>query len=156
MNRTIRNGLAGLALAAGLGGGALLLTGNASSGQIPMVVYKHPSCGCCTKWAEYLDGQGFATEVRAVQDLPRIKQQAGVPEKLASCHTAEVGGYFIEGHVPAADIKRLLKEKPDIAGLTAPGMPVGSPGMEVPGRKPDHYKVYAVDRQGRAHLFASH
>ena len=156
MEQAMRRGLVALALLAGGGGAMLVLSGNAVSEPIPMVVYKNPNCGCCTKWAEYLDKQGFVTEVRAVQDLPRIKQQMGVPAKLVSCHTAEVGSYFIEGHVPAMDIQRLLKEKPDIAGLTVPGMPAGSPGMEVPGRKPDHYRVYAVDREGRAHPFASH
>ncbi len=79
-----------------------------------------------------------------------------MPTGMNSCHTAKVAGYFVEGHVPAADIQRLLREKPDIAGLTAPCMPMGSPGMEVPGRKPQHYKVYSVDRQGKTQLFASH
>ncbi|RMG34929.1 MAG: DUF411 domain-containing protein [Gammaproteobacteria bacterium] len=121
-----------------------------------MTIYKNPSCGCCTKWAERLHKQGFDTEVRPVNNLEQIKRQVGVPSKLAACHTAEVGGYFVEGHVPAADIKRLLKEKPDNAGLTTPGMPVGSPGMEVPDHAPQPYKVYAIDHQGNAQVFASH
>ncbi len=147
--------LTGVVVLGGLGG-ALILTGTANGEAVPMVVYKNPSCGCCTKWAEQLEQQGFDTEVRPVRNLGQIKQQVGVPSNLGSCHTAEVGGYFIEGHVPAADIQRLLEEKPDIAGLTVPGMPVGSPGMEVPGRKAQSYKVYAIDRQGNAQVFASH
>jgi hypothetical protein len=147
--------IAGLAGLAGIA--VLLAMGSVSAvGGTPMVVYKNPSCGCCTKWAEHLDEQGFDTEVRPVDNLDAVKQEAGVPASMASCHTAKVAGYFVEGHVPAADIRRLLKEKPDIAGLTVPGMPLGSPGMEVPGRSPMHYKVYAIDHQGTARIYASH
>lgn len=119
-------------------------------------VYKNPSCGCCTKWADSLEKKGFDAEVLAVRNLPSIKKESGVPGNMTSCHTAKVAGYFIEGHVPAEDIHRLLKERPDIAGLTVPGMPMGSPGMEVPGRKAVPYKVYAVDKQGNISVFASH
>lgn len=146
------------ALAGVIGAGALLLmaTGTASSDDTQMVVYKNPSCGCCTKWADQMNEHGFDTDVRPVSNIRAIKQEAGVPSGMRSCHTAKVDGYFIEGHVPAADIKRLLQEKPDIAGLTAPGMPIGSPGMEVPGRSPDRYKVYAIDHKGHAAVFATH
>ena len=150
-------GVFGLSLVTLVGVAAVLATGVASSGGTPMVVYKDPNCGCCTRWAEQLDEQGFDTDVRAVGDMASIKQEAGVPGRLSSCHTAKVEGYFIEGHVPASDIRRLLEERPrNIAGLTAPGMPLGSPGMEVPGRKPQSYTVYAIDREGKAHPFASH
>lgn len=160
MKQTIRKnlgrGILGLSALTGIGVALALTAGTATSGDIPMVVYKSPSCGCCTKWADKLDKQGFDTEVRPVDNLNAIKREVGVPSGMSACHTAKVSGYFIEGHVPAADIQRLLKEKPDIAGLTTPGMPMGSPGMEVPGRKPQPYKVYSIDRQGKAHLFASH
>lgn len=149
-------GIFGLSIAIAMGVALTLASGIASSGDTPMVVYKNPNCGCCTKWAEQLDKQGFVTDVKPVANINAIKQEVGVPAGMSSCHTAKVGGYFIEGHVPASDIQRLLKEKPDIAGLTAPGMPMGSPGMEVPGRKPQPYKVYSIDKQGKARLFASH
>jgi len=119
-------------------------------------VYKNPSCGCCGKWVEYIEKAGFDAEVLAVQDVMPIKKESGVPSNMTSCHTAKVDGYFIEGHVPVEDIQRLLEEQPDIAGLTVPGMPLGSPGMEVPGRKPMAYKVYAVDKAGKISVFSSH
>ncbi len=136
--------------------GAWLAGSRPAQAGVPIVVYKNPSCGCCSKWADGLKAQGFDPDVRPVNDLNQIKRQAGVPGGMSACHTARLGNYFIEGHVPAADIKRLLEERPDIAGLVVPGMPMGSPGMEVPGRKPMAYKVYAIDRQGQAHVFASH
>lgn len=139
----------------GVGAFIVMATGSAV-GDTSVVVYKNPSCGCCTKWADRLEEQGFGADVRPVNNLDAIKREAGVPAGMASCHTAKVAGYFVEGHVPAADIQRLLQEKPDIAGLAVPGMPVGSPGMEVPGRDPAHYKVYAIDHQGNALVYASY
>lgn len=136
-------------------GGAWLAGAGPARAGVPIVVYKNPNCGCCTKWADRLKAQGFDPEVRPVKDLNAIKRQVGVPVGMSACHTARLGKYFIEGHVPASDIRRLLKQ-PDIAGLVVPGMPLGSPGMEVPGRRPMAYKVYAIDRQGRARVFASH
>ena len=156
----LSNGVSGKAIVvlAGLvaAGVFIVMASGLAAGGTPMVVYKNPSCGCCTKWAELLDEQGFDTEVRPVHNLDAIKQEAGVPADMASCHTAKVAGYFVEGHVPAADIQRLLKDKPDIAGLSVPGMPLGSPGMEVPGRNPMRYQVYAIDHQGNAHVYASY
>lgn len=119
-------------------------------------VYKSPTCGCCSKWIAHIEEAGFAVEATNMDNVNPFKQKVGVPQKLASCHTAMVDGYFIEGHVPADDIKRLLKERPDIAGLTAPGMPIGSPGMEVPGRKADNFQVLAVGKDGQSRIFASH
>ncbi|MBL4763113.1 MAG: DUF411 domain-containing protein [Gammaproteobacteria bacterium] len=119
-------------------------------------VYKNPSCGCCGKWVEHLEAAGLVADVEAVNDVTPLKTQFGVPTTLASCHTAKIGGYFIEGHVPVEDIKRLLAEKPDIAGLAVPGMPMGSPGMEIPGRAPVAYKVFAVDRSGSTSVFSQH
>lgn len=120
-----------------------------------LVVYKSPSCGCCGNWVTYMRGQGFTVEVHDQDDLTEIKNAAGVTDNLASCHTAQVGGYTVEGHVPAEDIRRLLRERPQVAGIAAPGMPVGSPGMEQGSRR-DRYQVLAFTRDGRTSLFATH
>jgi len=117
-------------------------------------VFKSPTCECCAKWVEHLRTHGFAVQVNDVPDLGRVKREHGVPERLASCHTALVGGYFVEGHVPAEDVKRLLEKRPRIAGLALPGMPIGSPGME--GPNPEPFDVLAVDAKGRARVFSSH
>jgi hypothetical protein len=107
-----------------------------------VVVSKDPNCDCCGAWAEHLRTSGFAVELHDVTDLGAVKTRLGVPTDLAACHTAEVGGYVIEGHVPASAIKRLLRERPSGKGLAAvPGMPVGSPGMEVPRVAPEEYAV---------------
>lgn len=100
-----------------------------------VVVHKSPTCGCCGKWVEHLKAEGFAVEVDDEAEMNVVKSRLGVPGRLASCHTATVGGYLIEGHVPVADIKRLLQEKPKAQGLAVPGMPVGSPGMEMGDRR---------------------
>ena len=113
-----------------------------------MTVYKSPTCGCCKNWIEHVKSAGFAVEVHDLDDLGEIKDEAGVPDRARSCHTAIVDGYAIEGHVPAETIKRLLEERPKVAGLAVPGMPVGSPGMEVPGQAADRYDIVAFDRTG--------
>lgn len=118
----------------------------------PMVVYKSPSCGCCAKWVDYLRDNGFAVQVHDRKDLNAIKRQFGVSGRLASCHTAVVGGYVIEGHVPVADIRKLLAERPDVTGLTAPGMPQFSPGMR--SLTPRDYDVLSFDSDGRVELFS--
>jgi hypothetical protein len=105
-----------------------LHVGSAQAQEV--TVHKSPSCGCCGKWAEHLRQHGFAVALRSTEDLDPVKLKYGVPANLASCHTALVGGYVIEGHVPAADIRRLLDQRPAVSGLTVPGMPAGSPGME--------------------------
>jgi hypothetical protein len=117
-------------------------------------VYKSPTCGCCQKWVDYVRRQGFKVTVSDVSDLNSVKRGLGVPSEAASCHTAVVGGYFIEGHVPAEDITRLLAEHPNIAGLAVPGMPIGSPGMEGPNARP--YSVFAVQKDGKLTVFAEH
>lgn len=119
-----------------------------------MMVYKSPTCGCCHKWVEHLQANGFSVKVQNQEDLSAIKQAHGLTRELASCHTATVEGYVIEGHVPAADIQRLLKERPPVAGLAVPGMPMGSPGMEGPRAEP--YDVVSFDKVGRVKVFASH
>lgn len=121
-----------------------------------VVVHKSPSCGCCVAWVEHMQRAGFAVEVRNVDNLDPVKTRVGVPVGKGSCHTAEVGGYFVEGHVPADDVKRLLAERPDAKGLTVPGMPMGSPGMEVPDGRVQAYTVELVGRDGATSAYAQH
>ena len=121
-----------------------------------MVVHKSASCGCCGQWVDHVRAAGFAVEVRNEDNLNPIKERVGVPLGKGSCHTAEVGGYFVEGHVPAADIKRLLAQRPDAKGLILPGMPIGSPGMEVPDGTMQPYTVELVERDGSTSVFAQH
>lgn len=119
-------------------------------------VFKSPTCGCCANWVKHLQQHGFTTQVTETEDVGAIKQRHGVPPKAQSCHTALVGGYVLEGHVPAADVQRLLKEKPGVVGLAVPGMPIGSPGMEVPNVPAQKYNVVAFDKQGQLKVYASH
>ena len=133
--------------------------GVAATAQTPapppaIVVYKSPSCGCCKAWMEHLTENGFKVTGKDLDNVQPIKDEVGLPAKLASCHTAIVDGYVVEGHVPAGDIKRMLKERPKIVGLSAPGMPNGSPGMET-GRK-DPYDVVAFDAKGNITVYAKH
>ena len=121
-----------------------------------ILVHKTATCGCCRLWVEHLRNAGFAVEARNVDNLNAIKQRVGVPVGQGSCHTAEVGGYFVEGHVPADDIKRLLAEHPNAKGLAVPGMPVGSPGMEAPSGDVKPYDVLLVARDGSTSVFAHH
>jgi hypothetical protein len=119
-----------------------------------ILVYKSPSCGCCKAWMDHLSQNGFKVTGKDMDDVQPMKDEVGLPAKLASCHTAIVDGYVIEGHVPAADIQRLLKERPKIVGLSAPGMPPSSPGMDQPGKVP--YDVIAFDAKGTTTVFARH
>ncbi len=113
-----------------------------------MTVYKTATCGCCGKWVEHLRANGFTVDVKEVEETQSIRKKFGVPERLASCHTGVVGGYAVEGHVPAAEVKRMLKEKPKGKGIAVPGMPLGSPGMEQGPRK-DTYFVLLFDETGQ-------
>ena len=124
---------------------------------IEFSMYKNPGCGCCTLWAEHMmkDGEFVVKEVPS-PNLSEIKEEAGVPRTLSSCHTSKIEGYIVEGHVPIEDVKRLLKEKPDAIGITVPGMPIGSPGMEVTGRPADKYDVLLIKNDGTTEVFASH
>lgn len=115
-------------------------------------VYKTATCGCCAKWVDHMRAQGFDVKVQDVGDVGPVKVTHGVPEDLSSCHTALVGGYVIEGHVPADAVKRLLRERPKIAGIAVPGMPVGSPGMEQPGRR-DPYAIVSFDKAGQRKIY---
>jgi hypothetical protein len=120
-----------------------------------VVVYKSPSCGCCEHWITHMQRHGFKVAARNVENMNPIKERVGVPHAMGSCHTAEVGGYFIEGHVPAQEVKRLLAEKPKAKGLTVPGMPTGSPGMEY-GDRVDPYEVHLVADDGTTTVYASY
>jgi hypothetical protein len=123
----------------------LALPAHAQS-QVELHVYKDPNCGCCTGWIAHLRHHGFVTRVTDTPEMSTVKVRLGVPNALASCHTAQLGNYIIEGHVPAHAIKRLLKEKPDVLGLAVPGMPIGSPGME--GGAPETYDVILFGKDG--------
>ena len=114
-----------------------------------ITVSKDPTCGCCTGWVDHLRASGFIAEVIKTSEINRVKVRLGVPQDLASCHTAEIGGYVIEGHVPADAIKRLLAEKPAGKGLAVAGMPMGSPGMEMEGMAPDTYEVVLFGPSGQ-------
>lgn len=118
----------------------------------PMLVYKDPGCGCCEKWVGIMRASGFGVSVRNTADMESIKRRYHVAPELASCHTALVAGYLIEGHVPADLIRKLLREKPALAGLAVPGMVTGSPGME--GPTPQPYQVVGFDATGRTTVFA--
>lgn len=117
-------------------------------------VFKSPYCGCCGKWVEHLQQNGFKVNAHDVEDVPAVRQKLGMPDRLGSCHTAKIGGYVVEGHVPATDIQRLLKEKPKALGLSVPSMPPGSPGME--SSKPIPYQTLLVQSDGSTRVFAQH
>lgn len=121
-----------------------------------MTVHKSPSCGCCHLWVEHVRDAGFTVAIKDTDDLASVKHAHGIADDLASCHTAEVEGYVIEGHVPAQDIERLLRERPDIRGLAVPGMPMGSPGMETPDGHREAYVVLALHKDGQVSEFARH
>lgn len=117
-----------------------------------MTVYRSPTCGCCGKWIEHMKKHGFVIKDIQTADMDAVKRRLGVPKELESCHTAVVGGYVIEGHVPAGDVKKAMQSKAAVAGLAAPGMPSGSPGMEMGGRK-DSFAVIAFDKSGKTRIF---
>ncbi|MBI3504463.1 MAG: DUF411 domain-containing protein [Proteobacteria bacterium] len=119
---------------------------------IPITVYKSPTCGCCGEWVKHMQKNGFDVKVVSMTDVSPVTRDAGVPEKLVSCHTALVGTYVIEGHVPADLVKKMLAEKPKIAGLSVPGMVQGPPGMDEQTKKP--YDVIAFDRNGKTSVYA--
>ena len=136
---------------------ALLLACPALAAEGSIEVWKSATCKCCINWVKHLEANGFAVSVNAADPsmLDRIKRQSGIGEELASCHTAKIGTYVIEGHVPAPDIKRLVAEQPDALGLTVPGMPGGSPGMEQ-GAETEPYDVLLIKKDGTTEIFARH
>jgi len=157
--RSVVASLAVLAALLGVMAASLVVTGArvlAAQADLPeVVVYKTPTCGCCSKWVAHLRDAGFKVRTIDLEDLDPIRRDWKVPPKLASCHTAKVGRYVIEGHVPAADIRRLLETQPRVDGLSVPGMPIGSPGMEQ-GNVVEPYDVLSFNAAGETSVFASH
>ncbi len=133
---------------------ALALMSAAVLAAPTVVVYKTPTCGCCSSWIEHMKSNGFMVNAVNVSDVSSFRRHAGVPDYMASCHTAMVDGYAIEGHVPAADVKRLLAERPKARGLAVPGMPQSAPGMDAPGRTP--YEVLLIDTSGKFTVYQRH
>ncbi|OQK15282.1 hypothetical protein AU255_17550 [Methyloprofundus sedimenti] len=123
--------------------------------RIEAVVYRSPTCGCCSKWLAHLKTHGFNVQDNVVEDIQQIKDKYGVSRSLSSCHTAIIDGYVVEGHVPANDIKTMLRDKPGIKGLTVPGMEVGTPGMEM-GDKQAPFNVMAFDSDGQVKLYKAY
>jgi hypothetical protein len=132
----------------------LLTATRAGAQQRTATVYKDPTCGCCTKWADLLRTSGVAVTIRNIAELDRSRY--AVPAALRSCHTAIIDGHIVEGHVPIADVQRMLTQGAAVAGLAVPGMPIGSPGMEVPGTAPQRFDVIAFDKAGSSRVFATH
>lgn len=156
MNRSMRRvalGAGFLTLALTTGAASPPATEAAAMGPT-ITVYKDPGCECCDRWIEHLIKHGYRVNAKDTPDMTKIEKSLGVPEGLTACHTAVVNGYLIEGHVPAADIDRLLKQKSHVAGLAVPGMPGGSPGME--SASSEHYQVLSFDKTGKTKVFASH
>ena len=154
---TSSNSLKGL----GLGALVVLLTGTAfvtmssrEAGALEITVYKSATCGCCSKWIAHLEAKGFQVVAHDMEDMFSVKIENGIRREFGSCHTAVIDGYVVEGHVPANDIRRLLQDRPSVAGLAVPGMPIGSPGMEGPNPQP--YNVVTFDNVGNTSVFASH
>ena len=128
---------------------------SAATASVPLeiTVYRDPFCSCCEGWIDYLTNQGFQPTSVKTSTIDTLKQQYGVPNDLVSCHTAVINGYVVEGHVPADDIKRLLAEQPnDVAGISVPGMPIGTPGMES-GDVREPFTVFSFDKQGNTEVF---
>lgn len=144
-------------LAAAVAAPRLVRAGAAPSAATPVEVWKDPSCGCCHDWIEHMQANGFSFTIHDTGNNG-VRAQLGLPQKLGSCHTALVGGYLIEGHVPASDVHALLQQKPKALGLAVPGMPVGSPGMDGPvyGNRRDPYDVLLVARDGSTRVFKSY
>lgn len=131
------------------------LTGLVTAPELPpMTIYKSETCLCCAKWVDHVKAAGFRTTVHDRDPIDPVKDELNIPKHVRSCHTAVVGGYLVEGHVPAADIKRMLKEKASVMGLAVPGMPVGTPGMEQPGVPAEPYHVVAFQKTGTTSVFA--
>lgn len=130
---------------------------NILSDKTEVVMYKNEGCQCCTKWGDHMEEGEFTVEEVPTPVLMQVKQQNGISRELASCHTAMIGDYVVEGHVPREDVERLLREQPeDVIGLAVPGMPTGSPGMEMPGRPADNYDVILMKKDGSTSVYASH
>jgi hypothetical protein len=128
--------------------------GASAPANAEVVMYKNPGCECCEKWAEYMQGSGYSVETVESQNLSAVKAEQGVPRNMGACHTALVGDYVVEGHVPAEDVIRLLREKPDVRGLVVPGMPASSPGMNTALNEP--FKTFLLKNDGSTEVYAQH
>jgi hypothetical protein len=137
-------------------GASVAALNQAQPKAVTIDVYKTPTCGCCSKWVDHLKAAGFTVKTTDLDNLDDIKAKYGVPTDLGSCHTAVADGYVIEGHVPAADVSRMLKERPQIAGIAVPAMPAGSPGMEVPSGRVQPYRVIAFEKNGKTSVYNSY
>lgn len=136
---------------------AVATAGCARAAAREVTVYKTPWCGCCEGWISHMVRAGYQVKTVELEDLAPIREQHGVPFALSSCHTGIVGGFVVEGHVPPADVDRLLRERPQAIGLTVPGMPLGSPGMEQPDGVRERFQtLLLLDRNGRTRPFATH
>ena len=147
--------IAGL-VAVGVAGRRLWAEVPGGMGPTPITVYKSSTCGCCTKWVDHIRANGFAPVVHDEEEMDALKDKLKVPEGVRSCHTAQIDGYLIEGHVPASDIRLLLAERPKTAGLAVPGMPPLTPGMAPPGVDPGDYEVVSFQLDGSTRLFSQH
>jgi hypothetical protein len=145
-----------LAAVAALGAVGLWAQAKREPAGLSVDVFKSATCGCCAKWVDHMRAAGFTVHVSdlAEPELQKIKDRYGVPVNARSCHTARVGGFTVEGHVPAPEVKRLLAEKPAVVGITVPGMPLGSPGMEVSGVTPQPYQVLSFDKSGATKVYS--
>lgn len=150
--RSLVLALPGLALASSVLASPVL----AAQAVQAISVYKTPWCGCCGAWVEHMTAAGWTATVRELEDLAPIRRRYGVPDGLASCHTGVVGSYAIEGHVPAEDVIRLVRERPDAVGLTVPGMPAGSPGMPAPAGRTQTFQTLLILKNGATRVFARH
>jgi hypothetical protein len=151
MTKILAFAVAALALS-----GTIYMTAQQKPAAPLVEVFKSPTCGCCGNWVEIMRKNGFAVHTTDLNDMTQIKKSRGVPADVQSCHTAVVNGYVIEGHVPPADVHRLLKEKPAVVGIAVGGMPIGSPGMESPYVKAEPYNVMSFDKSGAMRVFAKH
>lgn len=154
MGKRATIGVAGVSLVLAIAFGVVFwLEPVSDANATEITVYKSPTCGCCRDWVDHLEDEGFKVIVHDRNNMDAIKATYGIKQNLQSCHTAVVEGYVVEGHVPASDIKRMLKEKPQVAGLTAPGMPQRSPGMQPANQKPSGYDVLSFTKQGRTEVY---
>jgi hypothetical protein len=145
------------------GGAAVLLLAGRREAALALVppkpvieVYKDPGCECCSKWIDHMRASGFTANVHNDRNVAAFKDKVGVPAAMRSCHTGTVGGYVVEGHVPASDVRRMLREQPKVLGLAIPGMPMSAPGMGQPGAPVQPYTVLAFTRGGATRVYAEH
>ncbi len=148
-------------LARATAGSVLILAGRrelllAQPAKVTVTVYKDAGCGCCNAWVEHMRAAGFVVDAHDRSDVDAVKNRLGVPEAMRSCHTGQVGGYLIEGHVPAGDVQRLLRDRPKVSGLAIPGMPMSAPGMAQPGATVTPYKVIAFGPGTATRVYASY